>query len=162
MPFDGDGIYHFPKRRRSVAQLKIEEHDRMGDVLPENMPASERLERKRLLAVNKPVNEMDPQERCEHFGALTSSELYEAAHSEEAIRWDHYVLYALCLAMASRLKGLQSGPPNPCHDPANSACCCASCEAVEEQPAVGEAVCDVAREQKVSAFLADSLEGYIS
>ena len=58
----------------------------------------------RLLAVDKPLNEMNSRELLEHFGALTDGELRSTALSTEAaVDWEKLPWASLALEATSRL-----------------------------------------------------------
>lgn len=126
MPFDSGGHYHAPPRQRSYMQRKIEEHDRMGEPLPEIEPMS----------VKREIAAMTATQRCARFNSMTRSEMHDVSRTTEAMgEWDRLTWMALALAAIARLTGGYPDPA-PCADICNSSCDCTPCEQLRETEAV--------------------------
>ena len=65
----------------------------------------------RLLAVDRPLNDMGGAELFEHFDAMSLEEIQQAISSDGALKWDRSVWAALCWVCHNRLhlEGLKIG-----------------------------------------------------
>ena len=92
----------------------------------------ERKQRREEMAVEyQEISKMSPQERGNHFNAMTVDQLFDMAFRVEH-DWDFHVIHCLLLALAARAKFPWQEPANPCLGPLNAACDCVHCEAVSD------------------------------